>query len=129
MLRTSSPSKFLSRSSLSSALALLMVFATALFAGPGAPRHSQAHQPLTRIGLETPVPAIKAYPKDFKRESDRRWRDTQSSDDLDSPDSQIAGFQSPAFLRGSTPVVLASEPPLQAYRFHRPQAARAPPIV
>lgn len=114
-------------------LALLLVCGAALLGSGTADRSTvvKGHS-LWNAGAEVPLLNIATYPKDFKRNTDPRWRQQIAGDDLydlDPPDAHLhhAAFSVTATLLTRT---LLPRSDLSAFpETHRPQAARAPPLV
>jgi len=114
-------------------MAMLLICGAALLNGAATvgPKTTNGN---SRGNLRAEVPPFTtvAYPKDFKRNTDPRWRHPIAGDDfydLDPPEAHL----SHATLSVISAVLDQPSFPRSAFstftHFHRPQAARAPPQV
>lgn len=113
-------------------IALLLFCGVVLMAGaPGAGQKTSPRVGWSQSGAEIPLFGAAAYPKDSKRESDRRWR--HKSDDQQSFDTDTYSGIAPPFSALSVRLTDAAAPAQSIHNVffssnaHRPQAARAPP--
>lgn len=114
-------------------LALLLVCGAALLGGETSDRN-QITKGQSRWSEEAGLPLLNttAYPKDFNRNADPRWRQLLAGDDLYDLDPPDAHPHHAACLQFASAVISTSYPDSGFSVFphtHRPQAARAPPLV
>jgi hypothetical protein len=127
MSRTGSPTQFLSVR-IVGALAFLLLCGAALLGGAQKPKTSSPG--VWRVGTQAPLINVKAYPKDFQRNSDARWRYFGDGDDQ--PDQPFAAAVYPYpdsdqnFHQRALP---SHDDALPITARYREQSPRAPPLV